>query len=249
MIPIFICEDKKKQLEAISKIISNYVMIEDLEMQIVLTSHDPHEILNYIKENSVTGLYFLDVHLETDITGIELAAEIRKYDKRAALVFVTSDKDSLHLTFKYAVEPMKYIDKNNPDMKQEILDCINLAKERLLEDTTRQFVFKKGEKIISERYEDIMFFETVAGVKNSLEIVTKNRNMKFYDSLTKVEKKINHKNFYRFTGSVLLNFANIKEIRVDKREVEMKNGDICEGAPRRMVKLVAEFEAWNVENN
>ena len=248
MIPIFICEDQKHQLEVMKKIIHYYVMRGGLEMKITLASHNPYEILDYIKENRVTGLYFLDVHLETDITGIELAAEIRKYDKRAALVFVTTDKDSLHLTFKYAVEPMKYIEKNNPDMKQEISDCINLAKERLLEDVTRQFVFKKEGKIISERFEDIMFFETVTGEKNLLEIVSKNRNVEFYSSLKKVEKKIDHKNFFRFTGSVLLNLANIKEIRINKREVVMKNGDICEGTSRNMIKLGNRLEVWNAEN-
>ena len=211
-------------------------------MKVTISTHDPHEILDYIKENRVTGLYFLDVHLGTDITGIELAAKIRQYDKRAALAFITSDIDSLHLTFKYSIEAMKYIEKDGVSMLDEIIECIQLAKERLLDDDTRRFIFRQGDKLFSEKYDDIMFFETVVGEKNRLRMVGKNREIQFYGSLAKIERQLSHDRFYRFTGSVLINLDNIEVVRVGKREVEMKNGNICEGVARKMEKLAEIME-------
>ena len=242
MIPIFICDPKQQQLEKITKIISDYILMENLDMKVVISTRNPHEILAYIKENRVTGLYFLDVQLGADITGIELATNIRQYDKRAALAFITSDIYSLHLTFKYSIEAMKYIEKDGISMVAEIIECIQLAKERLLDDDTKRFIFRQGDKLFSEQYDDIMFFETVIGQKNKLRMVGRSREIEFYSSLAKIEKQLSHDSFYRFTGSVLINLDNIEVVRVGKREVEMKNGSICEGVAKKMEKLAEIME-------
>ena len=219
--------------------------MENLDMKVAISTRDPYEILDYVKKNCVTGLYFLDVQLAANITGIQLAAKIRKYDKRAALAFITSDIDSLHLTFKYGIEAMKYIEKDSASMLNEIKECIKLANERLSEDDTKRFVFRQGDKQFSEKYDDIMLFETVAGEKNRLRMVGRNRKIELYGSLAKIEKQLNHDSFYRFTGSVLINLDNIEVIRLSEREVEMENGYICEGVAKKMRSLL---ELWKDEN-
>ena len=242
VIPIFICEAKQQQLEKITKFISDYILMENLDMKVAISTRNPHEILDYIKKNRVTGLYFLDVQLETNITGIQLASKIRQHDKRAALAFITSDIDSLHLIFKYSTEAMKYIEKDGASMLREIKECIQLAEERLLNDDTKRFIFRQGDKLFSEKYDDIMLFETIVGQKNRLRMIGRNREIKFYGSLAKIEKQLNHNSFYRFTGSVLINLDNIEMVRLRKREVEMKNGYICEGVAKKMEKLATLIE-------
>ena len=48
MIDIYICEDNQKQLNLFKKYIENFITIECLDMNIVLATSDPHDILNYI---------------------------------------------------------------------------------------------------------------------------------------------------------------------------------------------------------
>jgi len=240
MIPIFICEDDAKQQIEIEDIVKNYV--EDYELdedfKVELVTEDPYDILNHIEENTVNGLYFLDIHLETDITGIELAAKIRKYDKRAALVFITSDSESLGLTFRYAVEAMGYIEKGDSEMKEEIENCIRLAKERLVDDTTKSFIFKSDRNYISERYADIMFFGIDKEVPNRIEIFGKNGVNNFWGSLAKIEKQLEGESFHRLTGSLLINLDNVKEISQKTNEVTMVNGMILKAHKRKIAGLV-----------
>lgn len=45
MFPIYICEDNLIQLSHFEKIIKNYILIEELDMDVVCASSDPKEIL------------------------------------------------------------------------------------------------------------------------------------------------------------------------------------------------------------
>ena len=113
MIKIFICEDNKNQQEKFKDIISNIIIIENYDMEIELVTENPYEVLEHIKENTTSGLYFLDVDLHSKINGIQLAEKIRKYDPRGFIVFVTTHAEMSYLTFMYKVEAMDYIIKDN----------------------------------------------------------------------------------------------------------------------------------------
>ena len=52
MLDIYICEDNKKQLSLFTGYIRDALLIENLDMQIVLASSDPDEILEGMKEYS-----------------------------------------------------------------------------------------------------------------------------------------------------------------------------------------------------
>ena len=48
MLKIFICEDNPNHKEKFEKMINNIIMIEDYDMQIELSTDDPHNIINNI---------------------------------------------------------------------------------------------------------------------------------------------------------------------------------------------------------
>ena len=54
MLDIYICEDNKKQLSLFTGYIRDALLIENLDMQIVLASSDPDEILEGMKADSVS---------------------------------------------------------------------------------------------------------------------------------------------------------------------------------------------------
>ncbi|MBU3203862.1 hypothetical protein [Clostridium algidicarnis] len=45
-------------------------MIENLDMETGLITEDPYEFIEYIKENTSSGIYFLDVDLKYGINGM-----------------------------------------------------------------------------------------------------------------------------------------------------------------------------------
>ena len=118
MLSVFVCEDDKIQREKLEKIIRNVIMIEELEMEFTLSTGDIKELLELVKKLEPIGLYFLDIDLQQELNGIELASEIRKYDTFGKIVFLTSHTELMPLAFQYRVEALDYwTDVNKVDTK------------------------------------------------------------------------------------------------------------------------------------
>lgn len=97
MINVFVCEDNKEQREKFTKAIEDIIMIENFDMEMTLSTENPKGVIDYLKNNDVSGLYFLDVDLKSDINGIKLAEIIREYDPRGFIVFVTTHAEMSYL--------------------------------------------------------------------------------------------------------------------------------------------------------
>ena len=64
MINIFICEDNLIQRTKLETIIQNFLLMEDLEMQIVLSTANPDEILAHLQRHPQSkSIFFLDIDL------------------------------------------------------------------------------------------------------------------------------------------------------------------------------------------
>ena len=59
MLDIYICEDNKKQLSLFTGYIRDALLIENLDMQIVLASSDPYEILGVSRDASEEEILLL----------------------------------------------------------------------------------------------------------------------------------------------------------------------------------------------
>ena len=234
MIVVFICEDQEQQRRRLQKVVNDYITMESLDMEVGLSIADPRELLKYIRGNDISqGLYFLDIDLRTDINGIELAAEIRKYDKRGMIVFVTADKESLKLTFKYYVEAIGYIVKDDIEsMEKEVKRCIDLACERLIENKEKMFLFQVGDRVLSRPYSEILYFEKSKKDRNKVRLVTKKGEFEFYQTLKGIESM--HGSFCRVGGSYVFNLDNVKSVVRSECKVIMVNDLVCVIPSRRV---------------
>jgi len=59
-------------------------------MEIALCTDSANDIVRYIKDKHVDGLYFLDIELNSKHNGVEVASTIRTFDPRGYIVFVTA---------------------------------------------------------------------------------------------------------------------------------------------------------------
>ncbi|MBH5320094.1 response regulator transcription factor [Paenibacillus sp. GSMTC-2017] len=233
MLEVFICEDDEEQRNRMIKYVSDYIMMENLDMKIVLATENSEEIIDYLKNNKVIGLYFLDVDLKEEKSGIALGAEIRQYDSQGAIVFVTSHPELTYLTFTYKVEAMDYITKDKfTDIRKRVTECIDTANQRYVLNKTNNrklFQMKAGDKMISVEYGDIMFFETSSQLHKII-LHAKNRQAEFYGKLKEILEMDSR--FYRCHNSYIVNKDNIVEVDVGKREIKMVNGQICYASSR-----------------
>ncbi len=109
MLDIFVCEDNEVQRRTIVQIIQNTVLIEELDMQLVLDAGDPYILLERVKTSQNTGIYFLDIDLGSNMNGLKLAQQIRLYDPRGFIIFVTAHCELSYMTFQYRVEAMDFV--------------------------------------------------------------------------------------------------------------------------------------------
>lgn len=229
MLRVFVCEDNKEHKERFSKFIDDIIMIEDLDMESGVITENPHKIIEYIKENKGSGIYFLDVDLKSDMNGIQLAEQIREYDPRGFIVFITTHAEMSYLTFTYKVEAMDYIIKDNySNIKQRIHQCILNANKKYasnFNDEQKIFKIKSGDKIIHIEFDKILFFETSPIIHKTI-IHALDRQIEFYAQMKEVEMELDDR-FYRCHRSYIVNKNNIKEIDKNNRVIYMINGEEC----------------------
>lgn len=240
MINIFVCEDDKEQREKFTKAIEDIIMIENFDMKVVLSTKDPNDILEYLKNNEVSGLYFLDVDLKADINGIKLAELIREYDPRGFIVFVTTHAEMSYLTFIYKVEAMDYIIKDNyNNVKERIHQCIVNANKKYLSKATdlhKNFTMKVEDRFISIEYNKILFFETSMTI-HKVVLHAIDRQLEFYAKMKEIENKLDER-FYRCHRSFLVNRDLIKEIDMSNRIIKMVNDEECLVSTRLVKQLI-----------
>lgn len=239
MLSVIVCEDNEEQRKRITNFIEDSIMIENLDMKIALSAEDPKEIIEYLKNNEISGLYFLDVDLQSDMNGIKLAEAIREYDPRGFIVFVTTHAEMSYLTFIYKVEAMDYIIKDNYEtIKERIHQCILNAHKKYSSKATelqKNFTIKVEDKIISIEYNKILFFET-SNIIHKVVLHAIDRQIEFYSKMKEIEEKLDSR-FYRCHRSFLVNKDNIKEIDKNNRVIHMINGQECLVATRLLKGL------------
>lgn len=239
MLKKYICEDIEVQRDKMQQLIENIILMENLDMELGCVSGDPHRILEEVKETKDVGIYFLDIALGADMTGLILAQEIRKYDPRGFIVFVTTHSEMSYMTFIYKLEAMDFILKDAPEeLGKRVHECILKANQRFVSAHNKvqaNFSVKVNEKVFTVDYDDILFFETSLNVHKII-LHCKNRQMEFLGKLKEIEKEVDGR-FYRCHRSFLVNKDNIREIDFQKRVIRMAGGDECLISSRMMKGL------------
>lgn len=91
MLPIYICEDELSIRQHIYSHISDYYAFHpEFEQPEIIAFSDPHQLLSSLPDNANMGIYLLDIQLNSDINGLELAKEIRFRDPKGFIIFITS---------------------------------------------------------------------------------------------------------------------------------------------------------------
>lgn len=241
MLNIYVCEDDNTQRDYISKIIENFVLMEDIDLKFILSTSQPHQLLDSIKENNNTGLYFLDIDLKSDINGLVLAQEIRKMDSRGFIVFVTTHSEMSYMTFSYKVEAMDFIIKDNMDeIHDKIHKCIIDAYTKYSSPNNechKIFKIETSDKDLCTPLDDIYYFETSENI-HKVVLHTQNAIIEFQAKLKDIEPLLDNQ-FCRCHRSYIVNKNMITDINLKERIITLKNNETVL-ASRQGIKKV-----WN----
>ena len=239
MLDIFVCEDNAAQRRTVVNIIQNTVLIEELDMQLTLDTGDPYMLLKKIKTSQNTGIYFLDIDLNSSMNGMKLAQQIRLYDPRGFIIFITAHSELSYMTFQYRVEAMDFVLKDNPaEAKVKLRECLLNAMERHTLQTNKThkvYTLEVGGRKINVNYEDILFFETSSNIHKVI-LHAKDRQIEFPSTLKELTGVFDS-NFVRCHRAFLVNKNNIKEVDTKNRIIHFANGETCLMSTRMMKGL------------
>lgn len=113
MYPIIMCEDNRIQLQQLDTLVENYILFHSDLFKVELQASQPQQVVNYLDDcEPQNGIYFLDIDLQADIDGIQLAEIIRQKDVQAEIIFVTTHDELAPLTLKRKVAALDFIAKD-----------------------------------------------------------------------------------------------------------------------------------------
>lgn len=229
MLEVFICEDNEEQLNKLSRMVEAAITIDNLDMSIEGKFTTPYDLLAEIKHKDTIGLYFLDVDLNTEMNGIKLAEKIREYDPRGFIVFVTTHAEMSYLTFRYKVEALDYVIKDEfSNLHQRVHDCVKNAYAKyssIGREVQRIFSVTSGDKTLHIELNKILFFETASTI-HKVKIHGDDFQFEFYGQMKEVMEKLDER-FYRCHRSYVVNIQQIDYVDHKNRTVIMKNGEAC----------------------
>jgi len=214
MVPIYICDDNLNMLEHLKRIIKNTVLINGYDMKINLAVDCPHRVLEMRRSQDIRSIYFLDIELKNeDYNGITLAKEIRKIDARGFIVFITTHSELMAETFKYQVEAINYIIKDNTEiLKEQVsasLNEINALIGADKQDPQDYYTVKAADTVYHVPMKEILFFETSAAHRVTLH--SKHQNVDFRGDLSKIEQEMSGE-YLRVHQSFLVNKEAVNEL-------------------------------------
>jgi len=239
MLHIMICEDNDVQRAHIEGIVNKYLRGDD-DMVLTLSTANPAEILENIQAHSIqNGLYFLDIDLQSDIDGFDLATKIKEIDISATIVFITTHSELVHNVFLLRIEAMEYILKDSPpeDIKKRIIECIQTAYQRLLAGKhtgRRYFTAKIGTSKVNTPYDDIVYFESSIRPRNKILLHKVDGELEFYGTVADIANLDSP--FFQCHKSFVVNMNYV--VRVENRQAQMANGTFIPISRRKITEIL-----------
>lgn len=235
---VVICEDDSLQNQALFTEINNYAMFHEPSIEVVLCAKKPDEVLKYLKQHKA-DCYILDIELNDDMDGMELAMEIRKNDPLSTIIFKTTHADRLKLTFTYKLAALDFIVKDTREqISSQLRDALQAAFSKYKQigqsEQAAMIQIQIGERIKNIAIDDVFYIET-SSTPHKLTLYEKKGIYEFYGKLSEYEQL--DASFYRCHKSYLINLQHVIEFDKKERFVQMTNGAVCEVSFRGMKDL------------
>ncbi|MDT2758055.1 LytTR family DNA-binding domain-containing protein [Enterococcus asini] len=237
MIKVFVCEDNHHQREYYVELIMKIFQEGKWEGEVYSFSN-PYSLLEKCRQNyslEEKHLYILDIHLSSDMDGIELAKEIRRFDSQGELVFLTTDGEQMPITFRLQLKALDYILKDQEDNLLEAFSrCINQVSKI---DHANQHYLVIESKGMFYRYpfQDVMILCT-SGKKNIIELHTRQGIEEFRGTLKDI--LTDYPELLQIHQGILVNPINIMKIDEKNRILTMLSGEQCDIAYRYRRKVL-----------
>lgn len=213
MIHIAICDDENKICKLYFDKLQVILRKEQISAEVSCFSSSK-QFLESLNE-TVYDIILLDIDMP-EVTGIQIAQEIKRLEIKPLLVFVTNQDALVYQSFQY--HPFSFIRKNYFD--DEIESVLISAIQELLKKDLR-FIFRLNLETMSLPVSEIIYFEASG---NYLILHTKDNIYRCRDTMTNVENELSAKGFIRIHKGFLINQEAV--FRIGNDSITLLNGTV-----------------------
>ena len=214
MLNFVLCDDNLIILNKLQKMLESIFIKNNYDAHISFKSNYPNDILKFSVSNPI-DVFILDINLEDDLSGIELAQKVRENNKHAYIIFTTGHLE--YALIAYKVKTFDYIAKpiTLERLEETIIrlydDISNITNNKYLALNTKTYVNQKDIQCIKKE-----------GMK--LVVYTDNQTYEAFASFSKIEPLLTD-NFVRCHKSYIANIDKIKNIETNFNTIKFNNSE------------------------
>ena len=212
-------------------------MNNNIEAKVAFCGSNPQDTLDYIENNKVDVL-FLDINLNANLTGCDIADLIRKKNKNIYIIFLTGHLEYALLAYKY--KTFDYLPKPIVDERLEET-ILRLIEDMALENS--HFIRLNNSKTLINA-SDVNYIK-----KDGMKLVfcTGKENYETYSSFSKFETCLPD-NFVRCHKSYIVNVNNVRKYRINENILELNNNCSCNIGAKYKTNFMEVFKNANFTN-
>jgi len=223
MLEIVVCEDNNEYRKMITENLHCLIGEHKINGLVVLDCASPGQVENFIMDNH-PNVFFLDIDLDAELNGLDLASIIHEKFDDAYIVFISQYANLVFKSFK--VRPFDFLPKpiTKKDLSDVLIDINTDYLKRFYVEKPGLLNIKIGNKIYQIPKNEIVFMEKYG---NKCIIHSKSKTVYCYQSLDAIYDKLGNADFIRCHKSFIVNKNFIEQTNLSDMEIIFTNGQKC----------------------
>lgn len=236
MLHIAVCDDNIDELSNMVHLINEYRLSRNLNCEYAIF-HNGFDLISALEKGKQFNLYCLDIIMPA-YTGIEVAKEIRQFDKNTPIVFFTSSHD--FALESYSVNAINYVLK--PTSKEKFFFTVDKVLEHLKIERDEAIVVKSSEGIQRILLSNLVYAE-VAGRNVFYHLISSKVIECTEPFLTVCEKLLKYSRFIKTHRSYIVNMQYIDTIGNNTIKMQTQSSvPIAQGKTREIKEKYLAFQ-------
>ena len=219
MLNIIICDDNKRDLDRVTKIIDNFMKKNKYQYNKHIYTDYNDEFIKLIKSKIPFKIYILDIETPSR-SGIDVAREIRAKDLDSIIIFLTGhdelgriilQNDLMFLSF---VNKFDNLNKRLNDVMHKAMDLVKIKRVMKIDDGTNTYIINLN---------DILYLSKDTFERKTT-IRTDYTEYKVRKSLSQLKEMLDDR-FIQTHRACIVNKTRISRINRSKRIIHFDNND------------------------
>ena len=189
MIKFIIVEDEKKYQDMYKNIIDKIMFKNDNNYEIQIYERYTPKLKYVIKDPTDTKIYIMDIEIQGDKSGLDIAREVRKDDWDSEILFITNHDKMFDTVYESLFKVFCFIRKFH-NLENNLTKKLSLIVNRKFDN--RKFFYSNGQSDLQIFVKDIIYIYRETTSRKLIIKTTRGEyaiNMTLQDALTKLDDR------------------------------------------------------------